>query len=69
MARRPPGSPEAQLATDAHRVGVLAYFSTAAQAAGKPHIRLFARGGNVTELSTIDQARDWLQLRQREQTS
>lgn len=59
---RPPDSPEAQLASEAHRIGVLAFFSPTLKAEGKPHVRLFSRGANLAELLTVSDARDWLRL-------
>lgn len=59
---RPSTSPEKQLAADAHRIGVLAYFSQELRAEGKPHVRLFSRGVNVANCASIDEARVWLGL-------
>jgi hypothetical protein len=59
---RPSDSPEAQLAAEAHRIGVLAFFSPTLKAEGRPHVRLFSRGSNLAELHTIDEAREWLRL-------
>lgn len=62
MPRHPTDSPEAQLVSDARKVGVLVFYSPAALAEGKPHIRLFARGGNRAELPDVESARVWLRL-------
>lgn len=57
-----PQTPEQQLADEAHRVGVLAFVNETALAAGQPHVALYARGGQLAAMPSVDAAREWLRL-------